>query len=37
MCVEDLLLIINYLFRDVEVVLGTISASYKCSQMVFKT
>ncbi len=37
MGIKSLLHFINYLFRDIEVMLGTLSASYKCSQMVFKT
>ncbi len=34
---EDLLNFTNCLFSDNEVVLGALSASFKCSQMVFKT
>ncbi len=37
MGVEGLLSFSNRLFSDNEVVLGALSASYKCSQMVFKT
>ncbi len=37
MGVEGLFHFSIYLFRDVEVMLGTLSARYKCSQMVFKT
>ncbi len=37
MGVEGLSYFTNCLFSDIEVVLGTLSTSYKCSQMVIKT
>jgi hypothetical protein len=37
MGVEGFLNFTNCFFGDIDVVLGTMSASYKCSQMVIKT
>jgi hypothetical protein len=37
MGVEGLSNVIDCLLSDIEVVLGNLSASFKCSQMVFKT